>query len=85
MSEDRTQDDKKNLPDESPRANKILLKMGFGFMEPIELAARHTKNHYIIMATDYTTKCIEARAINDNTMKSTVTFLYEKIITKFRC
>jgi hypothetical protein len=64
---------------------EVFQRWSLVFMGPIEPPAGHTKNCYIIMATDYTTKWIEARALKDNTAKSTTKFLYEKIIMKFGC
>jgi hypothetical protein len=62
---------------------KFFQRWGLEFMGPLVPLARHTKNCYIITATNYTTKWVEARAFKDNTAKSTTKFLYEEIITKF--
>lgn len=59
--------------------------MGFGFYGAYRTSGKAYKNRYIVTATDYTIKWVGARALKDNTMKSTEKFLYEEIITKFAC
>ena len=49
------------------------------FIGPFNLPAKGTKNKYIITATHYTTKWVEARALKNNTATSTAKF------TKFEC
>ena len=64
---------------------EVFQKWGLDFIGPVNPPAKGTRNRYIIMATDYTTKWVEARALKDNTAKSTAKFLFEEIITKFGC
>lgn len=64
---------------------EVLQWWGLDFMGPIEFLAKHTKNRYIITATDHTTKWVEARILENNIIESTAKFLYEKIITRFGC
>jgi hypothetical protein len=55
------------------------------FIGLVNPPAKGTKNRYTITATDYTTKWVEAKALKDNTAKSTTKFLFEEIIIKFGC
>ena len=64
---------------------KVFQKWGLDFIGPVNPPAKGTRNRYIITATDYTTKWVEARALRDNMAKSTAKFLSEEIITKFGC
>ena len=64
---------------------EVFQRWGLDFIGPINPPAEGTKNKYIISATDYTTKWVEARALNDNTATSTVRLIVEEIITKYGC
>lgn len=55
---------------------------GIDFVGPIYLASS-SKKHYIIVATDYFTKWVEARAIAKTNSKETTWFLLKHVIGTF--
>jgi hypothetical protein len=60
-------------------------KWGLDFIGPIRLVERLTRNKYIIIATNYATKWVEAKALKTTIVVITTRFLYEYILTKFGC
>ena len=54
-------------------------------MGPIKPAVRGSQARYIIVATDYMTKWVEARVIRKVDVKSIARFIYEQAITRFGC
>ena len=51
-----------------------FMKWGIDFMGPFKNTGKHK---YIIAATDYVTKWVEAKALTHNTARKTIEFIYE--------
>ncbi len=54
-------------------------------LSPIKLARRLTRNKYILVATDYAIKWVEAKALKTNTAIIIARLLYEYILIRFGC
>ena len=62
---------------------RAFAKWGIDFVGPIESPAHKTHAQYIIVATDYVTKWVEAKAIQNNDAHTIAKFLYEYIFTRY--
>ena len=60
-------------------------KWGLDFVGQFKPPAIRTENRYVIVATDYCTKWVEAKALRDNTAASSEMFLYEYIWCRYGC
>ena len=62
---------------------RAFAKWGIDFVGPIHPAAMHTHAECIIVATDYVTKWVEAKATKKNNARTTAKFLYKHVFTRY--
>jgi hypothetical protein len=61
------------------------MKWGLNFICPIKPLDILTKNKYNLVAIDYATKWVEAKALRTNIAIIIANFLYEYVLTRFGC
>ena len=60
-------------------------KWGLDFVGPIKPKAQRSRARYILVASNYATKWVEAVALKDNKAASVARFLYKNIMSRFGC
>ena len=75
--------------DEMPLNPQVTLqafdKWAIDFIGPINLLGKRTGSRYIITATDYLTRWVEAKPVKDCSTATTTQFVFENILTRFGC
>ena len=74
---------KDNMPLRPMMGSRAFTKWGINFVGPINPLAHQTQAQYIIVATDYLTKWVEAKATTKSNARATTCFLYECVFTQY--
>ncbi|MCO5554804.1 hypothetical protein L7F22_008339 [Adiantum nelumboides] len=72
-----------DMPLRPMMGTRAFAKWGIDFVGPIAPLAYKFHAQYIIVAIDYLTKWVEAKATTKNDAKTTAQFLYENIFTRY--
>jgi hypothetical protein len=64
----------------SIQVGRAFERIGIDLVEPLPITTR--QNRYIIVATDYLTRWLEARAVTDARALTLAKFIFDKIICK---
>lgn len=70
------------MPLNPSNAQELFERWGLDFIGPLK-PSRARRCEYIVVATDYLTKWVKARALLDNSTVITAKFIYEQIITRY--
>jgi hypothetical protein len=66
-------------------SRRTIYEVRFYFVRPIKPTRRYVRNKYILVATYYATKRVEARPLRINIVIVIIKFMYECILTRFKC
>ena len=74
---------KDEMPMRPMMGARAFAKWGIDFVGPIAPPTYRTHTEYIIVATDYLTKWVEAKATQKNDARATTQFLYVNVFTRY--
>ena len=74
---------KDNMPLRPMMGAQAFAKWGIDFVGPINPPVHRTRAQYIIVAIDYPTKWVKAKATPKNNARTTACFLYEYVFTRY--